>query len=842
MKKYLIGIWVMMLSLLAACSGKHEEELKELFVVTPTSFDVDATGGQCTVNVQSGDSWSVMTEEKWLHTDVSKGMGHKSVHLTVDTNIMTERRSGTVILTEEESNVSVKVMVTQAGMSYTLSVDTTPVNVSAAGIESQHIDIQSNDDWHVTASEEWVTLSNDSGTGDGGFDIAVAPNDTHAERTATLTIEGLKGHQTESIDIIQSGMDYHLGVDVDALSVPAAGKVETITIDTDDEWSATTQDEWITLSPKDNTLEVNVAANVDPEDREGKIVITGKNSGIEQTVTVQQVGKQYDLAIDRDVPITSGAEGRSKTINVTTEDDWNVRSSEDWVTFSTTEGSGNGSFDVIIAPNISSSERTAVVTVAGVRSGIELTIDIEQSGKDYYLTVDRTYPVNSNAEGRSKTINITSNDDWMLSTSDEWLTLSRTEGSGNGSFDFYVAANSDTNPRAGKVIIEGKNSGIERIVEVTQEAFVHNLTISVTSISAPTEGKTQSVNVTSTDSWTVTASDSWITLSATSGSKNGSFTVTVEPNASTSARSGSVTVKGTASGITRTITVSQNAFVHTLTVNPTSISANNDGKTQSVSVSSTDSWTVSTADSWISLSATSGSKDGSFTVTVAPNTSTSARSGNVTVKGTASGITRTITVSQSAYVHTLTVNPTSISASTEGKTQSVNVSSTDSWTVSTADSWISLSSTSGSKDGSFTVTVAANSGDARSGSVTVKGTASGITRTISVSQTGKSYSLEVSPNHFSAKPEGASQSVTVTSNDAWTVSSSAAWATVSATSGSNNGSFTINVAANSDAADRSCTVTVKGKNSGISRTIAVSQTGTEGGVVGGTIEDIEWGN
>ena len=265
-------------------------------------------------------------------------------------------------------------------------------------------------------------------------------------------------------------------------------------------------------------------------------------------------------------------------------------------------------------------------------------------------------------------------------------------------------------------------------------------------------------------------------------------------------------------------------------------------RSQSVSVSSTDSWTVSTADSWITLSATSGSKDGSFTVTVAPNTSTSARSGNVTVKGTASGITRTISVSQSAYVHTLTVNPTSISANNDGKTQSVSVSSTDSWTVSTADSWISLSATSGSKYCSFSVTVAANSGDARSGSVTVKGTASGITRTISVSQTGKSYSLEVSPNHFSAKPEGANQSVTVTSNDAWTVSSSAAWATVSATSGSNNGSFPINVTANNDAADRSCTVTVKGKNSGISRTIAVSQTGTEGGVVGGTIEDIEWGN
>ena len=56
-------------------------------------------------------------------------------------------------------------------------------------------------------------------------------------------------------------------------------------------------------------------------------------------------------------------------------------------------------------------------------------------------------------------------------------------------------------------------------------------------------------------SWTVTDDQSWITTSPTSGTNNGSFSVSATANTGTASRSGTVTVSG--GGITRTVGVSQ---------------------------------------------------------------------------------------------------------------------------------------------------------------------------------------------------------------------------------------------------------------------------------------------
>ena len=58
---------------------------------------------------------------------------------------------------------------------------------------------------------------------------------------------------------------------------------------------------------------------------------------------------------------------------------------------------------------------------------------------------------------------------------------------------------------------------------------------------------------------------------------------------------------------------------------------------------------------WITVTPTSGSNDGTLTVTYQENTTTSERIGTITVTG--GGITRTVTVTQSAAPSHLTVSP-----------------------------------------------------------------------------------------------------------------------------------------------------------------------------------------
>jgi endo-1,4-beta-xylanase len=173
---------------------------------------------------------------------------------------------------------------------------------------------------------------------------------------------------------------------------------------------------------------------------------------------------------------------------------------------------------------------------------------------------------------------------------------------------------------------------------------------------------------------------------------------------------------------------------NTLTVSPPTLSVASAAGSSTVTVTSNTSWTVSDDQTWITTSATSGSNNGSFTVSVAANTGTTNRTGTVTVVG--GGITRTISVTQSgATVNSLTVSPTSLSVASAAGSSTITITSNTSWTVSDDQTWITTSVTSGANNGSFSVTVIANTGTTnRNGVVTVAG--GGISRTISVTQSG----------------------------------------------------------------------------------------------------------
>ncbi len=78
---------------------------------------------------------------------------------------------------------------------------------------------------------------------------------------------------------------------------------------------------------------------------------------------------------------------------------------------------------------------------------------------------------------------------------------------------------------------------------------------------------------------------------------------------------------------------------------------------------------------------------------------------------------------------------------------------------------------------------------------------------------------------FGFDKEGGEQSVSVTSNDSWTVTTSASdWCHLSSTGGTGNGSFNIRVTQNSQSR-RTATVILKGTNSGLTVTITVVQAG-----------------
>jgi streptogramin lyase len=315
----------------------------------------------------------------------------------------------------------------------------------------------------------------------------------------------------------------------------------------------------------------------------------------------------------------------------------------------------------------------------------------------------------------SASFDITSNITWNAISNQSWLTLSGTSGSGNGSITATAAFNPTETTRSAVITVSG--SGVtSKTITVTQAATL--LTVSQTELGiAVSDNSTASFIIASNIGWTVISDKSWLTLSAASGTNDGSITITGSANTNEITRSAIVTVSG--NGISKTVTVTQTAT--TLTVSQTALEiAVSNNSTGSFTITSNVGWTIVSDKTWLSLSAASGTNNGSITVTGLVNANESPRSAIVTVTG--NGISKTVTVTQAASVLTLSKTTIDI-ASAANSSSSFDITSNIGWNVVSDQTWLTLSGLSGLNNASITLIASINPDNTtRTAIITVSGT------------------------------------------------------------------------------------------------------------------------
>jgi hypothetical protein len=181
-----------------------------------------------------------------------------------------------------------------------------------------------------------------------------------------------------------------------------------------------------------------------------------------------------------------------------------------------------------------------------------------------------------------------------------------------------------------------------------------------------------------------------------------------------------------------------------------------------------------------------------------------------------------VTVSQAgnACVYSLLPTGQSVSAAGGPNTVAVTAPTGCAWTASSNDAWLSITSGStGNGGGVVAYSVAANSGGARNGTLTIAGV------TFTVSQAAATptctYSLQPSSSSIGAQATAIPVALTTQAGCAWTVASAAAWLNVSgAASGTGPATVTINADTNAATTPRSGTVTIGGQ------TLTVTQAGS----------------
>jgi hypothetical protein len=672
---------------------------------------------------------------------------------------------------------------------------------SAAGTGTVSVTNGSGCAWTAVSNAGWLTItSGASGSGSGSVGFSFAANAAPSTRTGTLTIAG------QSFSVTQAA-GCTFAISPTSLSVTSGARTGTVSVSAGAgcAWAAASTASWITVTggasgSGNGTVGYSIAANTSISSRTGVVTIAG------QAFTVTQGGLPCTATLSPSgVSVAAAATTGAIALSIPAGCAWTAADDASWVSISSgASGSGDGTVAYSVAANPDSTQRTATITVAGQSFGIT------QAGVVCSTTISPTASSPTHAGG-SGTVAVTANAAscaWTATSNASWITLTGgASGSGSGTVSYSVAVNTATTGRTGTMSIAGQT------LTVTQAAAPCAYSISPTQASIGPATGTHTIAITTTAgcAWTAAESAGWISITnGASGTGSATVTYTVAANTGIVARSADITVAG------QNFTVTQAGQPCTYTLAPAGASVGAGATTGSVSVTSLTgcTWTASSSNGWITVTGgSSGSGTGTVAYSVAANQTTSPRTGTLTIGGQA------FTVTQAGGACTYAASPASQSFVAAGGSGTVTVTAQAgcAWTGSTSAPWITISSGTGSGNGSFGYQVTANSASTpRSGTIAVGG------QVVTISQAEAPCTYTLSPSSVSVGGDVSSGSFAVgaAAGCGWTSTSSAAWLTISGSgNGTGNGTVGYSVAANTTPAARTATINVAGQ------TFTVTQAG-----------------
>lgn len=650
--------------------------------------------------------------------------------------------------------------------------------------------------WTAVSNDAWITVtSGANGSGNGTAAYAIAANTTLSARTGTITVAGLT-HTV--VQAAAPACTYAIIPAVAAFTASPITNSFTMTAGAGCAWAANPNAPWLTIQSGasgtgSGTTTYVVATNSLSNARVGTITVAGLTHTVTQEGTVPC---SYSIS-----PVTAPFASSGGTSNIVvstlTACAWTASSPALWVTFTTTNGVGNGTVTYTVAANTTTSPRSAILTVAGN----PFTVTQSAAACSYALT-PTSVSVAASATSGSVAMTAGTGCAWAAASNDTWLTItSGVTGSGNGTIGYSVAANPNTAIRAGTLTIGGQT------FTVNQAAAACTYSIAPTAAHYSEASGTGSISVTAGTgcAWTAVSNDGFITVnSGTPGSGNGTVGYTVSANGTASSRTGTITVAGS------TFTITQDGTAPcTYGITPSSASVIYAGVTNTVAVAANTGcvWSASSGASWITLSPASGSGNGTVTYVVASNASSLSRTGTLTIAG------NPFTVTQMGAPCTYSTTPSTASYTYVGGSDTVTVTATSGcpWTTSSDSSWLAVTTgATGVGNGTVTYSVAATTAPAtRTGRLTIAG------RTLVVTQTGAPCTFTLSPAGSSFPAFGGTGTISITASDGlcvWVASDNATWITLTATSGTGNGSLGYTVSATTSTSSRTGTITVSGQS------------------------------
>ena len=438
-----------------------------VFSVDKNEHSVAAAGGDFTVKVTHNIGYKINSQPEWVKQPDKANSGNVDTYtFTAEANTSTEAREGIIVFCND-NNECVPVTVKQAGANATLSVSPAELTFTA-NTESKSLDVTSNTAWTAASGASWAKLNKTNGSGNAQIAVTAEENTAITQRSATITIKTADGKASATVKVTQSADNVIFSVDKNEHSVAAAGGDFTVKVTHNIGYKINSQPEWVKQTGKvpsgnTDTYTFTAEANTSTEAREGVIVFCNDNNECIQ-VTVKQAGAKASLSVSP-AELTFTAKPESKSFSVSSNTDWSVASSADWVKIGTTSGSGNAHVTASAEENTATTQRTATITLKTTDGKATATIKVTQNPADVVFSIDiKEFSID--AKGEEITIKIKHNSAYSVKSMPDWVNQTNKTVSGDTDNISFAVQHNPGYKRQGEIIFNG--DGIYGTVTIKQ--------------------------------------------------------------------------------------------------------------------------------------------------------------------------------------------------------------------------------------------------------------------------------------------------------------------------------------------------------------------------------------
>lgn len=746
-------------------------------------FNSNKSVGQLIIS--SNSEWNIKFNQEWISVSKISGIGNDTLAIHVDENDFEFDRSGVVKFYTNDDSVLVNVLQTASFINRYLNINPEKVVLDYNKNEFKLV-IESNVDWKISSSYDWIDISKNEGRNNDTIWVNVEENQYDNSRYGYIYIESslipLKG-----ISITQEGKPeaYHLSINTTEFDFNYNRKDTCFIITSNVDWRIQNDASWISCIPNsgngNDTVTVVIEENYQKESREDYIYIVSDKLSKQEIVIKQEVKplENYLFIKEKEFLFNSGLNDTIFVINSNAS--WEIESNASWINCNPNSGFGNDTIVVSIEANLASEARENLISI--LSGGLQTQeISIYQSGYpiENYLDVNLT-ELSFDSDISDSLFIIESNVSWEIQIDVPWISCTPLVGEDSMVILVNIDTNYESESRESKIYIVS-NDQLRKEINVSQKGKPNEyyIDLSTNELNFGYAKEYSTFFISSNIEWKIYSDVNWLAFNTNAGTGNSEIIVTCDSNSYNEVREAYIYIEANGLSVTKVKVIQKaNEIVYYIEINPLELDFDNTDLSSFFTINSNDSWIIEFNEKWISINKTSGVGNDTIWVIVEKNEDEE-RIGEISISGE-KGSTNRIVVTQDGKTADVYLELEVIrqEVSENGGDFEFDVRSNSIWSIKVDVDWIKLNSYNGENSQMVQFTVLENKTlNNRTGSILINNQKDSIV--FEVLQTGSKPYIDLSVLNYVFDNTTTNQvSIEVKTNDNWIIGVDVDWIMIS---------------------------------------------------------------